>query len=279
MKKLITILAIFFASLFIFASLLAVNLYVSKEAKAELFDAIKCNDQQTVIEILDKYPKLVNKFRYHVLFTPIDAPNSSPLITAIKCENLEMVKLLVERGADVNMRVYSSRPLHEAILMKEVDIVWYLIENGADISKKGGIFEETVLSCTLSRKVTSDDTEWKQDQFELFKYFIENGAPLDPPDGPYERIESLLALAAYMNNDLIVKYLLDHEVYDIDAIANPKSTQKTALMFAVQQKSYESCKILLEYGADKSIVDIDGKTAMDYALEMNDEQLISMLSD
>ena len=68
------------------------------------------------------------------------------------------------------------------------------------------------------------------------------------------------------------------KIYDIDEIVNPKYTQKTALIIAVEQQSYNACQILLDYGADKSIKDTYDKTAVDYAEELNDERLIAMLN-
>ena len=248
-----------------------------KEAKRNLFDALENNDRQAVSDILDEYPKLVNE-DYYTFITPIDAPNSSPLLTAIVYGDLDMVSLLVEKGADVNDSTVKIYPLHKALHLGKYDIAWYLIEHGADLSAMSGSWEESVAFCILSQKIHSDDGEKEQDQFELLKYVLENGAPLDPPIGCQEGIKTLLGLAAYQNNSLVVQYLLDEKIYDIDEIVNPKYTQKTALIIAVEQQSYNACQILLDYGANKSIKDTYDKTAVDYAEELNDERLIAMLN-
>ena len=108
---------------------------------------------------------------------------------------------------------------------------------------------------------------------------MQKGAPITPPIGSYDGIKTLLGLAAYQNNALVIEYLLDSSVYDIDSIANPTNTQKTALIIAVEQQSYRACETLLNNRANKGIKDADGHTAMYYAKQLNDKRLINMLSD
>jgi ankyrin repeat protein len=43
--------------------------------------------------------------------------------------------------------------------------------------------------------------------------------------------------------------------------------------------TYDICAFLIANGADKTIKDASGKTAYDYAVEAQDETLISLLSD
>jgi len=61
----------------------------------------------------------------------------SPISDAIKNENIEMVRLLVSLGADVNMQHDEKcTPIHIAISEKSIDIVEYLLQNGASIFLK-----------------------------------------------------------------------------------------------------------------------------------------------
>ena len=41
--------------------------------------------------------------------------------------------------------------------------------------------------------------------------------------------------------------------------------------------TYGICELLLRYGADKTLKDIYGKTAYDYAVELKDEKLIELI--
>lgn len=69
--------------------------------------------------------------------------------------------------------------------------------------------------------------------------------------------------------DLVIKKGADINAIDLQG--------KTALIHTVIEKDYETTKILLELKASISIKDIYGKTALDYAYEYNDKQIIQLL--
>nr|KAG5696992.1 hypothetical protein BaRGS_008454 [Batillaria attramentaria] len=61
---------------------------------------------------------------------------------AIKCRSVESIRLLVKKGADVNMRVYNNyTPLHLAVEQGHANIVGYLLQHGAqqDIRAEHGL--------------------------------------------------------------------------------------------------------------------------------------------
>ena len=51
--------------------------------------------------------------------------------------NLELVKLLIENGVNVNSKFYENTPLSLAVRSNNPELVRFLIENGADIDSKG----------------------------------------------------------------------------------------------------------------------------------------------
>ena len=67
--------------------------------------------------------------------------NSTPLRTAAFSGHLDIVRCLVENGADVNARriFYLSTPLMVACYNDRIDIATYLVENGADIHLEDNI--------------------------------------------------------------------------------------------------------------------------------------------
>lgn len=58
---------------------------------------------------------------------------------------------------------------------------------------------------------------------------------------------------------------------------NDTSVGMTALMFAARDSTPEMVKMLLDYGADPSYTDEDGKTAYDYAVEEGHTELAELL--
>ena len=242
-------------------------------AKKELFNAINENDIATVSEIIEKYPSLVNceKNLIGIFY------NSTPLITAIAREHDDIAKLLVENNANVNKLCVSS-PIIEAVARGNYDMTWYLIEKGADVSVVDSTDQKrTFIFSLISWEINEGDEEREKEQFELFKYALEQGATIEPSRARYLGISNVLGLAACYNNRLIVEYVLDQNMYDIDGRVT--ETDKTPLICATQQQSYNTCEVLIQRGADLSLKDSYGKTAHDYAVELNDERLINILSE
>ena len=72
----------------------------------------------------------------------------------------------------------------------------------------------------------------------------------------------------------ILTYLLDKGYCDV----NDTSVGMTALMFAARDSTPEMVELLLSYGADTTYTSSDGMTAYDYAVEYNDESVVSLLA-
>jgi uncharacterized protein len=116
---------------------------------------------------------------------------------------------------------------------------------------------------------------------------------------------SPLLLACYRGNIEVAMFLIEH-VKQIDAIskegtaltacvfkgefalaekllqkgANPNMADETGitcLMMAIQVEKIELVKLLLQYKADKTLKDKQGKTALDHALFTNNTAIINLL--
>ncbi|KAK0726550.1 ankyrin repeat-containing domain protein [Apiosordaria backusii] len=92
----------------------------------------------------------------------------SPLLAACQFEeiSLELVKLLVEHGADVNARASAwGYPLHAACYrVSEQEVVLYLLEQGADINAVGGRYGTALQAAVCGH-------EW-----QLLQVLLEKGA-------------------------------------------------------------------------------------------------------
>jgi ankyrin repeat protein len=115
----------------------------------------------------------------------------SPLSTAVVMKNLELVKLLVEHGAEINRNQLSS-----AVAVGSKEIVLYLIEKGADVNRIDDMGFAPIHNAVL-KKVNS----------EILTLLLEHGANPDikDPNG-----ETPLFYAVRNHDPEKVKILLDH---------------------------------------------------------------------
>jgi ankyrin repeat protein len=70
----------------------------------------------------------------------------SPLFCAIRRRNIELVKVLIEKGANVNAQIVNMdglTPLHSAVMVKSLKILQILLENGADVTASCNIYNQT----------------------------------------------------------------------------------------------------------------------------------------
>lgn len=93
-----------------------------------LFDAIEHGDIKAVETLIEKYPRLVNtKFYFK------GTPEARPLHRAVILNNREIVRVLLEKGADVNAQdIARHTPLHLAARDGQENIARLLLEYGAD---------------------------------------------------------------------------------------------------------------------------------------------------
>lgn len=243
----------------------------------KIVEAIKKGDVAEIRKILQKESSAVNSPAtyvpegLYVLLTDHHVPY--PLIEACYTDNIEIVKLLVEAGADVNC-YNGTTPLSVVYQSKKdnwYEISQYLIENGASLDYKtansGGVsavFYDIVQ--TSSGKGPQTDEE---EVTTAFNYALENC--------DHSNVNWMRVLQHAVTNDRIeiVKLLLDQKYCDV----NDTSVGMTALMFAARDSTLEMVQLLLDYGADKSILSYDGKTAYDYAVDSKNDEIISVLGD
>lgn len=235
----------------------------------ELIVAIRNDDMEELSRLLEK--KVSPNGKWFVIEWP-DVSNNPPISEAIRNDNFEALKLLVEAGADVNVKgAKGMTPLHYAVVgVDSYDMAYYLVAQGADINAKDASgatpLEEMILMGSAYR-----ENVYREDRLAMALYLIENGTELFHS----RSYGNLMYQAANSNDDRLLSYLWEN--YEMDVDQRSRGARQTALMFAVMRDAKRSCQFLLDHGADRSIVDKDGKTAYDIALELGHNEIAEMV--
>jgi len=130
---------------------------------------------------------------------------------------LEVVKLLVENGADINA-VYNhgNTALHKAAYNnRNLEIVKFLVENGADINRANK-YGDTALHIALYSHIAIHNNR----NLEIIKFLVENGADINIAGN---QGDTALHLAASYRCLEIVKFLVENGA-DINTANNKGQT-------------------------------------------------------
>lgn len=242
---------------------------------AKLFDAVEENNLSAAESAINggawidatKYPSLA-------IVEEIVVINLTPLETACKLGNEEMVMLLLENGASINTqnRHTKSTPLINALhgtKSNRFSLAMKLIEAGADIydADQGAYLGSDIIYIS-----PNDSAETIEQGFALFAFLMDNNAPV----GFHFSGDHMLTYAAKYGNYHVVEYLIQEDYYDVNTY---DSHQYTALIMAVKHNHAEVVELLLALGADVSLQDSYGKTALNYATELGNGEIISLLTN
>ncbi len=181
--------------------------------------------------------------------------------------SIEMVKLLIARGADINAGIVGTA-LHRTIWMERKDLIELLIQRGANVNAKDK-WGYTPLSYAV----------YKDDYLYFMNILITNGAEVDTKDSSGETCLHYVATAGRTD---AVKLLLK-----AGASINTKSDRgQTALhaMLDIRNSDYskyrlskDTAELLLAKGADVNSKDKDGRTPLHLAVESADGDIVELL--
>lgn len=164
----------------------------------------------------------------------VNARDSETLFIAIYQHQLEMVRLLLERGVNVNVfnHDYGYTPLTAPGIDNQPDVVRELIRYNVDVNRpdKRGKFP-------LLHFLHSDKSG------RCAKLLLENGARADIRDD--DGITALMLASSLASMD-VFEDIINQNV-DINAIAKDRYS---ALMWAVEAEDKEKIRLLLKKGAD-----------------------------
>jgi ankyrin repeat protein len=177
-----------------------------------------------------------------------DANQATPLMWAVYCSDLKMVKQLVKKGADVKMKGW--------ILFKD-SVSKFDFIYGSCLAIAAGENKVNHLKYFIRKcKIPVDDREI------ILNDFKENGwTPLQ--------------WASVKGNKRAVKYLIKRGA-DINAVSENDFNQ-SPLLFAINFKQIETAKLLVKLGADVNQKDLFGVVPLTCALEIQNRELVKYL--
>ena len=180
---------------------------------------------------------------------------STPLVQAVWGNHSEVVDVLLEHGAAVELYEYKNHTdiLATAISLGNIDIVKAIVQ------RTGLPFRQCRLCLALDI-----------DREDIADYLVAAGSG---PDQKTQFGVPLLVLVASYNHLNAVRYLISRG----GNVNIQGSRGETALMMASWENNFDILKALLDYGADVSIEDKENLNAYDHAMDRQNYYCAALL--
>lgn len=192
-----------------------------------------------------------------LLFFLFSIAYASPLHQAVKDINEAKVRILVNEGADVNARDKDGKTaLHLAAPIGRYSLVEFLVEAGSDIHIKDNAHKTALVYAIEKNRI----------KVILYLSKKANELRLDKKE------DDLFTAAKEGNMEQVAYYLSRRDINDVN------EDGKTALHIASEAGQFETAAFLLNLGADKTLLDHDGRTALNYAKLSGNKKLIELLT-
>ncbi|KAF9961476.1 hypothetical protein BGZ72_003541 [Mortierella alpina] len=168
--------------------------------------------------------------------------------------------------------LYGATPLNLAVLNGNEDIVRVLIDAGADLNKKDGR-GRTPLLCAVygldTLTITPANLALISQTSPAHLSILRNcilphpSITLSTLNAPQDEIKGItpLCLASYLGKEIVVKCLLEAGKVDVDATDRKGAT---ALMYAARDRHMSVVKTLLRHGASPDQTDSNGWSSIQY---------------
>ena len=213
--------------------------------------------------------------------------SADSLFYAVNANNknsLELVKVLLNSGANPNI-LYSDPEegnftiLDRSLYYNNFEIFKTLVENGANIDKVNDRGEPFIVNAI------------RRERFDIVKYLVEKGIDPTMKYTDYRNIPFSLLAATVNNNDTkIAEYLIDKgadvntkaiidNYMENDMTSNDKDDSKEAvnlILTAIENGNTSLVKLLIDKGADTTVVNKKKKTVFDIAREKGYDDVLEL---
>jgi ankyrin repeat protein len=227
---------------------------------AVFFDACAKGDIAVLRDLFAQDPSLVN------LTNPAAQHSGwTGLHTAAQRGKLDVVRLLLQHGADPNAREAGDNtyPLHWAAAARHVETARALLDAGTDVHGFGDLHELDAIGWATF-------------------FHAPDGAPGDHPE-----VASLLLergarhhiFSAISVGDLdLIQHVVEQNADALSRRMSRFEHGRTPLHLAIIRKRYDILDLLIELGADLEAEDANGHSALSFALMQGDREAINRLN-
>ncbi|OMI17612.1 ankyrin repeat domain-containing protein [Leptospira weilii] len=203
----------------------------------------------------------------------------SPLYVAIDNVNVEIVRLLLEKGADTNEKniFYGKSPLDLAIENENIEIVRLLLEKGADANAKScDVFRRRCNYLFFNVIKRYSHFPPKNDRrLEIIRLLLEKGGADVNATLAEDGTSPLHYAVEVRHNIQIVKELVEH-----GANVNGRDVYQQTPLYDAASK--EIAQYLFQQGADPTVKNGSGETPLEHAKNLggkNNYDALKFLED
>ena len=242
----------------------------------QLINAVHLGDLETIREVLDSHPELVNASTdLHQRVRPSDALTMRLIHLAIAEGTIDVLRLLIERGADLNARNADGRmPLHDCFELNHDDLARILLDAGAvpDVCATAAYGMHDQLQQILkSDPRNANDLTTGNSPLGWAAYghqpgsatiLFQHGAVADRP--PYD--SHAWRPAAMVASTDVARILLEHGANPNWRNEGGNTPIHCVITSRIVLDPAKFIQVLLDFGADASVRNRQGRTPLDETL-------------